>query len=154
MPLLQVLISGVLILMSASLTHFYDERRVKVEASERRAESVRDLKLSTFSKMSREVEIASGRLYKLAISADINERDSSAELLHDAWYATRDFDVLFPRYVSKTDEIRRLLLMKRDATQRQLDVGQYNFVEIKESDVRVILDEISAEIRSELGIHE
>ena len=44
--------------------------------------------------------------------------------------------------------------MKRDATQRQLDVGQYNFVEIKESDVRVILDEISAEIRSELGIHE
>lgn len=153
MQSLEVLFSGFFIVVSAVLTHWFDDRRVKHQFAEQRSESLRDLKLNTFSRMNKEVEIASGRLGAVAVSINGPEVEDIRNLLHEAWYATRDFEMLFPQLCRETDELRNLLLEQEAIVKRQISNKQFDPEELRHvKSVRIVLDEIAANIRAELGL--
>lgn len=105
------------------------------------------------------VEQAGGRWYGWASKAlsggDLNEaaltREKAEQATHEAWYATRVFEMYFPTMMLESQLMRDEISRRRDLAHHQVEVtGTFNRSEF--SDHRTIdLDEVVRKSRKILG---
>jgi len=153
MTYLGYLIAPIIAIIVQIMANRHAQKVLEKTYAAQRHESLRNLKLTTFSNMNREVEIANGRLGAVEESLAHPPVQSLDNLLHDAWYTTRDFELLFPD-LRKQAELLRTILKNREQRIRALMNGSTPLTENPGNAVRKILDEIATQIRADLGIIE
>lgn len=118
-----------------------------------RRERLDDDRLAILVKMYSLVEIGEGRWRGWAESIHIKRPDVSEKLslaeqaIHDAWYATREFEILFPTLSLEMDKTRRQLEETRELAEQQANRGVFIGKEFDDRHVQKNLREIVVKAR-------
>ncbi len=148
-------------LLSSGLTTYFGIHLDRAREKERLRSQMTTLILDSFSRLNRLAETCAGLSGTLAkaVEDDHYRADAAslrvrvADALHDAWYASRDLDVVLPDVGEATDRLRNNLRTRSDLATMQFERNTYNPGEFKKLEgVRTILDEIGAVVRNVAGI--
>ncbi|MEY2740014.1 MAG: hypothetical protein RL283_116 [Actinomycetota bacterium] len=86
---------------------------------------------------------------------DPKERyERASRSIHEAWYATRVFEIYFPDLAPELERLRRGLGTAKDIATRQVDAGRFDHTEF-EADSRecdAVLDRVTTHARAQLSI--
>lgn len=133
----------------------------RAREKERLRSEMTTLVLDSFSRLNRLAETCAGLSGTLAkaVEDDHYRADAAslrvqvADALHDAWYASRDLDVVLPDVGEATERLRNNLRNRKDLAITQFERNTYNPGAFEElGSVRSILDEIGAKVRHVAGM--
>jgi len=156
----EIIAAGAIALVSSLITAGFGIYLDRARERERRKGEISALIIDTFSRLNRLAETCVGLYGTLAASVENPRyasnvdalRTQASEALNDAWYASRDLDVVLPSAEPLTTQVRRHLREYADVATEHHEAGSNSQAELQSlGDVRELLDGLAAVVRRATG---
>lgn len=156
----EILAAGAVALVSSAITAVFGVHLDRQRELERRRSLVADRIIDHFARLNRLAETSCGLHGALAASVErvgdddalTDRRRRASEALNDAWYASRDLDVILQAGKPITERLRVFLRLHADTCLEQLEARRFDRPAITAlGDVRTVLDELGDLVRTASG---
>lgn len=155
-----ILAAGAVALVSSAITAVFGVHLDRRREIERRRSQHADRIIEHFARLNRLAETSCGLHGALAASVErvddddtlVDRRRRASTALNDAWYASRDLDVILRSGRPVTGRLRDFLRLHADTCLEQLEARRYDRPAIEAlGDVRTVLDELGDLVRAASG---